>query len=203
MEEYKEKLLEFVKIYNPEKYEEKLKFYEAEERRKKYENNPSNLNLSGDFYTMGGSSYCGIPPKGFLPKLSKEIPTYVYIDAENITAKKYNRIKSQVKDNAEIRTYYVEGHDNGWASVTDNHIKKVPLSGKPQKDKVDERIKKEIDDKASTRKRMVIWIVSSDTGFRDIPANYQTESKRVQMKGMGEKKTPLSYRKLFTEFVVI
>lgn len=214
MKEYQKKLLELIRKNNLKLYEEKRKFYEKK-KTAPYEEKPKHL------YQMGGKPYSGVLPKGFLPKEttirntslgnsvssnSARYTTYIFIDAENISASKYKQVREVVEEkfterDVEYRAYYVKGHGNSWEKMeNDKNFKKMPLPGRAGNNKVDNHIKKEIHDKIENEKA-IIYLVSSDAGYKDIVN--EIKKKRLKVYGIGEKKTPEHYRKVFVSFSVL
>lgn len=114
----------------------------------------------------------------------------VVVDGENISSKFGDQISFTVKEigNAENIYVYSRQKDNytkSWKDVaTKNFFCEKKLYGAPQKDKVDEKIIKDIYNELASNKSIdIVCIVSNDGGFSDVVENLRNMGKRVEVIG--------------------
>lgn len=133
----------------------------------------------------------------------------LYIDGENISAKKGQAIKKLVDkrgviDYGKVYGLQKDNHTKAWTDFTKNvdNMKDIRLYGKPQKNKVDDKIKKDIitDIKAKSNIDIVV-LASSDHGYAEVIKQLRDAGKHVIV--IGEEKTPACLRKAPNKFVVI
>lgn len=139
----------------------------------------------------------------------KKRNTAVFIDGENVPAKKAVAIMNAVKKRGVIDTVKVYGLQKDqttkkWSEVALNTegMKDIRLSGGPARNKVDKKIKKDTihDVKAAPNVDIVI-IVSSDHGYSENIRELRLMGKHVVV--IGEAKTPKSLRQACNEFVQV
>lgn len=114
----------------------------------------------------------------------------VVVDGENISSRFGDQISFTVKEigNAENIYVYSRQKDNytkSWKDVaTKNFFCEKKLYGAPQKDKVDEKIIKDIYNEVASNKSIdIVCIVSNDGGFSDVVENLRNMGKRVEVIG--------------------
>lgn len=133
----------------------------------------------------------------------------LYIDGENIPAKKGSTIIDIIKNkgNMDYGKVYHRQKDNSTANwntftKTRKDIKNIQLSEKPEKNKVDNKIKKDIlKDISNTPDIDIVVIASSDHGFTDIIKQVRNMEKQVIV--IGEEKASEKLRNAASEFIQI
>ena len=81
-------------------------------------------------------------------------------------------------------------------------IKDIRLCGNPEKDKVDNKIKKDVNQEIKNNKSVdVVCIATSDKGYTDTVKELRRQGKKVV--GIGEKKAPKELRDACSEFFEI
>lgn len=81
-------------------------------------------------------------------------------------------------------------------------IKDIRLCGNPEKDKVDNKIKKDVNRETKNNKSVdVVCIATSDKGYTDTVKELRRQGKKVV--GIGEKKAPKELRDACSEFFEI
>lgn len=139
----------------------------------------------------------------------KKRNTAVFIDGENMPAKKADAIMKAVKERGVIDTVKVYGLQKEqttkkWSEVAliTEGMKDIRLSGSPARNKVDKKIKKDTihDVKAAPNVDIVI-IVSSDHGYSETIRELRLMGKHVVV--IGEAKAPKSLRHACNEFVQV
>ena len=136
----------------------------------------------------------------------KKRNTWVYIDGENVPERKYGAIKEAVsqigvRDCSKVYGLKNDKSTKAWTECSrkEKGLRDVRLKGKPEKNKVDRKIKKDIRRDIRENKGMdVIVIVSSDKGFRDIVEEGRKAGKKVVV--IGEEKTAGKLREACSEF---
>ena len=116
----------------------------------------------------------------------RKLNTMVFIDAESVSASSCSRIIGQansIGDIAEIR-YYARQKDNStaaWKDVARQYgIKPILMYGDPAKDKIDNKIKKDIRSVLQTNKSIDIFCIASrDGGYTDLVNELRNLRKRV------------------------
>ena len=82
------------------------------------------------------------------------------------------------------------------------YIKDIRLCGNPEKDKVDNKIKKDVNQEIKNNKSVdVVCIATSDKGYTDTVKELRRQGKKVV--GIGEKKAPKELRDACSEFFEI
>lgn len=141
--------------------------------------------------------------------MQKKKNTAIFIDGENISAKKANIIlqearKRGVIDFAKVYGLQKDNRTKQWSDVAKSNaiVKDIRLYGTPSKNKVDSKIIKDTihDVKIATNVDIVI-IVTSDHGYSENVRELRAMGKRVVV--MGETKTPERLRLVSNEFVLI
>ena len=141
--------------------------------------------------------------------MHKKRNTAVFIDGENMPAKKAKAILKAAKKRGVIDTVKVYGLQKDqttkkWSEValTTEGMKDIRLSGGPARNKVDKKIKKDIihNVKAAANVDIVI-IVSSDHGYAENIRELRLMGKHVVV--IGEEKAPKSLRQSCNEFVQV
>lgn len=130
----------------------------------------------------------------------------LYIDGENIPAKKGLTIINSIKDEGNMTSgkVYHRQKDNSTANwntftKTKKDIKNIQLSEKPEKNKVDNKIKKDIlKDISNTPDIDIVVIASSDHGFTDTIKQVRNMGKQVIV--IGEEKASKKLRNAPSEF---
>lgn len=139
----------------------------------------------------------------------KKRNTAVFIDGENVPAKKAVAIIKAAKKRGVIDTVKVYGLQRDqatqkWSEVASNTegMKDIRLCGGPARNKVDKKIKKDTihDVKAAPNVDIVI-IVSSDHGYVENIRELRLMGKRVVV--IGEAKAPKSLRQSCNEFIQV
>lgn len=136
--------------------------------------------------------------------------TAVYIDGENIPAKKADKIISIIRDEGGVVDYikvYGRQKDDAtkmWTVVAGyiENMKDIRLYGPPAKNKVDNKIIK--DAKKATEKNRnvdIYYIVSSDHDYVPVIAALREKGKRVVV--IGEKKASEGLRNSANKFIQI
>ena len=78
----------------------------------------------------------------------------------------------------------------------------LPSTGNPEKDKVDNKIKKDVNRETKNNKSVdVVCIATSDKGYTDTVKELRRQGKKVV--GIGEKKAPKELRDACSEFFEI
>ena len=78
-------------------------------------------------------------------------------------------------------------------------IKDIRLCGNPEKDKVDNKIKKDVNQEIKNNKSVdVVCIATTDKGYTDTVKELRRQGKKVV--GIGEKKAPKELRDACSEF---
>lgn len=143
--------------------------------------------------------------KGGKNKKKKVKTVSVYIDAENIPAKYADAIMDDVvlnKGKVKDKRYYnrqKDGSTTPWKEPAKEHkIKNISMSGEPEPNKIDNKIKKDIRKSLeSGHAADIIVIATSDGGYIDIVNEIKDSGKEVII--VGEKKTPKKLRNAATE----
>ena len=142
-------------------------------------------------------------------KRTKKRNMLLVIDGENISSKKYSRIMKTVKKVGELEDSRVYGlqrdaRTKGWSDEAkkDNILKDIRLYGGPSKNKVDNKIKRDIRRSVINNKNIdIVVIVTSDGDYSDIVENTREKHKKVVV--IGEKKAPKKLRDSCNMFVEI
>ena len=138
-------------------------------------------------------------------KTKKSIKIDLYIDAENIGAKHADKIIQRLENKGSIsnKNYYGRQKDEAikpWKEKAKKYgIKPVLVSKEPEKDKVDKKIKKDIQASLSNGTCVdLIAIATSDGGYIDIVKKVREAGKKVII--IGEEKTPEELRNAANDF---
>lgn len=141
--------------------------------------------------------------------MNKKRNTAVFIDGENITAKKAEKIMSVVRskgvmDYAKVYGIQKDLSTRKWTEVaacTDD-MKDIRLYGGAGHNKVDKKIKKDTIKAIHNSPNIdIICIVASDHGYASNARELRAMGKRVVI--IGEKNTPQILRSAGNEFVMI
>ena len=134
----------------------------------------------------------------------------VYIDGENIAAKKAAEIINIIRKEGSvveyIKVYSLQKDDatRMWTEVanhTDN-MKDIRLYGPPAKNKVDNKIIKDAKRAVNKNRNVdIYYIVSSDHGYISVIYELRGKGKRVVV--IGEKKASEKLRKSANKFIQI
>ena len=131
----------------------------------------------------------------------------VFIDAENIPSKFFKEIEARVsylvdKWNARIYALQKDRATLGWHEIAKENdaIKEVRLAGGPAKNKVDNKIIKDIRRLVtkSVPAETCVFLVSSDSDYHDIVC--ELKESGVRTIGIGERKSTDRYRVTFDAF---
>jgi len=132
----------------------------------------------------------------------------VYIDGENIPAKKAKVIMSLAEGKGVIdyTKVYARQKDpctrNWTTAAKNNHLKEIRIAGQPEKNKVDRKLQKDIVKDIQKSKNIdIVCIVSSDHGYAETASQVRAMGKRVII--IGESKAPDRLQKSGNEFVRI
>lgn len=123
----------------------------------------------------------------------------LYIDAENVGAQHADRIMNLVKEKGKVveKNYYNRQKDNStvhWKEAAKKYkLKNISMYGKPEKDKIDKKIKKDIRKTLANEAVDIICLVTSDGGYEDIVKEVKRFGKEIIV--MGEEKAPTCLRK--------
>ena len=130
----------------------------------------------------------------------------VFVDGENVPAKYYDQIKSQVKwlvDQHQAKAYarQKDGATQRWHDVSrESGIKEIRLCGGPAKNKVDKKIIKDM--KSFVGKcvpsETTLFLVTSDTDFATTVK--ELREMGVKVIGFGEAKSSMRLRDAYDEF---
>lgn len=131
----------------------------------------------------------------------------VYIDAENISSKNYERIRvllGNIGAYGRVTAYALQkdGPTKNWhtQALKFDELREKRLCGAPQKNKCDNKIMKDM--KEATEQLppwVIIVLVTSDADF--LPAVRECRQKGFLIVGIGEKKAPQKLRKAYTRFI--
>ena len=140
--------------------------------------------------------------------MKKKRNSAVYIDGENIPAKKAELImkeicKRGVIDQAKVYGIQKDRSTRAWSGVAkEGDLQDIRLYGGPAHNKVDQKIKKDIAlDERNVSNLDIVFLVTSDHGYAKKKKKMRRLGKRVVV--IGEEKTPLSLRSACSEFVEI
>lgn len=132
----------------------------------------------------------------------------LFIDGENISFRKAERIMEIVQKEGELYSSRVYGLQNDkrtkkWtAKAKELNMKDIRLYGGPAKDKVDKKLQKDILKEIQKEKNVdIICIVSSDHGYVSAIELAKKYKKRVI--GLGEKNTSVKLREVCNKFIEI
>lgn len=138
----------------------------------------------------------------------KKVNAALFIDGENISSKKAEQIQKIANKQGVLGTEKVYGlqKDECTKSWSDKakklDIKDIRLCGNPEKDKVDNKIKKDVNREIKHNKSVdVVCIATSDKGYTDTVKELRRQGKKVV--GIGEKKAPKELRDDCSEFFEI
>ena len=138
----------------------------------------------------------------------KKVNAALFIDGENISSKKAEQNQKIANKQGVLGTEKVYGlqKDECTKSWSDKakklDIKDIRLCGNPEKDKVDNKIKKDVNREIKNNKSVdVVCIATSDKGYTDTVKELRRQGKKVV--GIGEKKAPKELRDACSEFFEI
>lgn len=131
----------------------------------------------------------------------------VYIDAENISARNYEKIRAflgNIGAHGRVTAYALQkdGPTKNWhtQALKYEELQEKRLCGTPQKNKCDKKIIKDMTQATEQLPRSVIMVlVTSDSDF--LPAVRKCRRQGFLIVGIGEKKTPERLRKAYTKFI--
>ena len=126
----------------------------------------------------------------------------IYIDGENISERKYCEIMKStlrigVKDGSKVYGLQNDNRTRAWTdrSHEDDNLKDIRLYGLPEKDKVDNKIKRDIRKDIRKKKNVdIIVLVTSDKGYADVIEEARTEGKSVVVIGEAKASSIIRYR---------
>ena len=145
--------------------------------------------------------------------MKKRIPmkkknTGVLIDGENITAKKAASIMHIVNEQGVLdvgKVYGIQKDDrtkNWKIKARELGIKDIRLYGGPQKNKVDNKIKKDARELINLHKNVdIVCLATNDGGYIDVITELRQAGKRVIV--IGEKGASLKLRKSCNRFIEV
>ena len=141
--------------------------------------------------------------------MQKKRNTAIFIDGENIPAKKAEIIMEEARkigviDSAKVYGLQKDKATRQWSQVAKSttEMKDIRLCGKPSKNKVDKKIMKDtIREVGISANVDIVIIASSDHGYSENIRNLRAMGKRVVV--IGEAKAPKSLRQACNEFVLI
>lgn len=141
--------------------------------------------------------------------MQKKRNTAIFIDGENVPAKKADLILREAKKRGVIDFAKVYGLQKDmatrqWSAIAKNNdqIKDIRLCGGPSHNKVDRKIKSDtIRDVKSASNVDIVIIVASDHGYTENIKKLRAMGKRVVV--IGEAKAPKILRQACNEFVLI
>lgn len=138
----------------------------------------------------------------------KKKNTGVLIDGENITAKKAAMIMHIVKEQGVLdigKVYGIQKDDrtkNWKTKAKELGIDDIRLYGGPQKNKVDNKIKKDARNLINEHKNVdIICIATNDGGYIDVIAELRQAGKKVVV--IGEKGASEKLRKSCNRFIEV
>lgn len=138
----------------------------------------------------------------------KKQNTAVFIDGENISSKKAEKIMQIAKKQGELHSARVYGmqkdpHTKNWTDKARKlNIKDIRLSGEHEKNKADKKIQKDAKKEIAQVKNVdVVCIATSDKGYTDTVRELRKQGKRVVI--IGEEKTPVELRQAASKFVKV
>ena len=141
-------------------------------------------------------------------KREKKRNAALFIDGENISSKKVERIKKAaqkvgVLDESKVYGLQKDEHTRSWSEkAKEEDIKDIRLSGGPDKDKVDKKIQKDAKKIIKNNKSIdVVCIATSDGGYVDTIKELRSQGKKVVV--IGEEKAPDELREPCSEFIEI
>lgn len=131
----------------------------------------------------------------------------VYIDAENISAKNYKKIRmllGNIGAHGRVTAYALQkdGPTKNWhtQALKFEELQEKRLCGTPQKNKCDKKIMKDMKQATEQLPRSVIMVlVTSDSDF--LPVIKECRQRGFLIVGIGEKKAPEKLRKAYTKFI--
>lgn len=138
----------------------------------------------------------------------KKPNTELLIDGENIGAKKINAILKAVKSLGKLYEAKVYGrqkdvHTRGWRDKAKKHgIQDIRMCGGPEKDKIDNKIKRDARRLINQHKNVdIVCIATNDGGYVDIVKELRSFGKRVVV--IGERQASALLREYCNLFVEI
>lgn len=143
--------------------------------------------------------------------MEKKRNTAVFIDGENIPAKKAGDIMDIIKKDKKVTIDYIKVYgiqkDRSTRSWTDvasytEKMKDIRLYGPPAKNKVDNKIIKDAEESTQRNPNVdIYYIVSSDHGYTSAVAELRKKGKRVVV--IGEEKAPKKLRDSANRFILV
>ena len=145
--------------------------------------------------------------------MKKRVPmkkknTGVLIDGENITAKKAAMIMHIVKEQGVLdmgKVYGIQKDDrtkNWKTKAKELGIEDIRLYGGPQKNKVDNKIKKDARKLINQHKNVdIICLATNDGGYTDVITELRQAGKKVVV--IGEKRASEKLRKSCNRFIEV
>ena len=138
----------------------------------------------------------------------KKKNTGVFIDGENITAKKAVMIMHIVNEQGVLDTGKVYGiqkdiRTKNWETkARELGIEDIRLTGGPQKNKVDNEIKKDARKLINQHKNVdIVCLATNDGGYTDVIAELRKAGKKVVV--IGEKRASVKLRKSCNRFIEV
>lgn len=137
-----------------------------------------------------------------------KLNTMLFIDGENIGAKKATEILDAAQSQGKLYKAKVYGRQKDkrtrrWTDKAKEHgMSDIRLYGGPEKNKVDNKIKKDAGRSIDSNKNIdIICLATNDGGFADMIKKLRSKGKRVVV--MGEKQASKSLRASCNQFVEI
>ena len=142
-------------------------------------------------------------------KNHKKRNTAVFIDSENISSKKASDIMREAKKRGvvdRVNAYGIQKDKStqSWAKVAreTEGMKDIRLYGGPGKNKVDQKIKKDVMNVMKSDSNIdIVVLAASDHGYAPDVEKLRAMGKRVIV--IGEEKAPASLRNASSEFVQV
>ena len=118
-------------------------------------------------------------------KHNNSVKTLVFIDAENIScsnADKIDRITSEISKRKEVRYYAMQKDPatSGWKqTVNRNHFKPILMSGQREKNKIDNKIIRDVKKALANNEVNNFIIVSKDGDYKEITSMIKACGKKI------------------------
>ena len=146
--------------------------------------------------------------KGMKKSKHEKLNTELLIDGENVGAKKAGAIMKAVRSQGNLYEGKVYGrqkdfHTRRWSDkAKECGISDIRLCGGPEKNKVDNKIKKDARRLIDQNKNIdIVCIATNDSDYTDVIGELRSAGKRVVI--IGEKQASASLRESCNRFVEI
>ena len=143
-----------------------------------------------------------------MAKRTKKLNTELLIDGENIGSKKAKDIMKVVRSKGALYEGKVYGrqcdaYTKAWSQkAKECGISDIRLYGGPEKNKVDNKLKKDARNLVTDHKNIdIVYIATNDGGYVDVIKDLRSQGKRVVV--MGTKMAARSLREACSRFVEI